>query len=535
MIKFHASKGINTAIIAIFASLSVNAAEVVSMRDFQGTVKNINAVNSMFKPADRSTSDVTFKKVSAERSDTAKYEQFYKNIPVWGHSVVIRADKNGVIDRLHGYAVKGLEKDITSVDAKISENDAIMTARAYHEETKGNKGNWGYDQLTSGQVIFVDSQNKAHLAYVVSFYADLIKSGQPTRPDIIVDAMTGKVLRYTNKLATGFTTASGPGGNKTTGQYNYTNIEVYQNGTTCTLDNGYVMTIDLNNQGSLENYETEVLNDTAFSFACPFNNARPINDAYSPLNDAHVNGTATLKTYISWFGFSPLKDKLKMRVHYGKDFENAFWDGKQMTFGDGGKNLYPLSTALDVTAHEISHGFTNFNSNLDYRSESGGINEAFSDIAGEAVEYFTRGKADWKVGAEVIKPGGQVKDALRFMDDPSKDKMSLVDASKFKWPAQCDMLLEKSGSVFGQLIYIMMCTDMHFSSGLYNKAFYTIANSPHYDMQKAFSIFVRANQKYWTQKTTFVDGAKGVRDAAADLGYNTTVVVDAFAQVGIKL
>lgn len=516
------------------------SAEVVSMRDYQGTLKNVNAMNLVFKTNNSmsASSDIQFKpkELSKKAGETAKYEQFFKGIPVWGHSVVIRVDKNNNIDRLHGYAVRGIESDLTTTEPQISEATAVNTARAYHENLKGHKGEWGYDRLTSSKYIFIDNDNKAHLAYIVSFYADLIKSGQPTSPDIIIDALTGKVLRYTNKIMNDLINASGPGGNKKTGQYNYNNIEVNQVGNTCTMDNGSVITIDLNNKGSIENIETEVLNDTAFSFTCPTNNARAINDAFSPLNDAHVNGVSTLKTYISWFGASPLKEKLKMRVHYGKDFENAFWDGKQMTFGDGGKNLYPLSTALDVTAHEISHGFTQFNANLDYRSESGGINEAFSDIAGEAVEYFSRGKNDWKVGAEVIRPGGQITtDALRYFDDPTKDKMSISNVSKFKWPAQCDALLEQSGSVFGQLLYIMMCTDMHFSSGLYNKAFYLMATAPGSDVKKAFAVFVRANQKYWTQKTTFVDGAKGVKDAALDLGFDTAIVTSAFAAVGIKI
>lgn len=88
--------------------------------------------------------------------------------------------------------------------------------------------------------------------------------------------------------------------------------------------------------------------------------------------------------YGSWFGgLRPLsRRKLHMKVHYyGNGYENAFWDGQAMTFGDGRSRFYPL-VSLDVSAHEVSHGFTELNSGLVY--ESGGINEAFSDMAGRA-------------------------------------------------------------------------------------------------------------------------------------------------------
>ena len=74
---------------------------------------------------------------------------------------------------------------------------------------------------------------------------------------------------------------------------------------------------------------------------------------------------------------------LTMRVHYKKNYENAFWDGRQMTFGDGATRFHPL-VCLDVTAHEVSHGFTQQNSNLRYKYQSGGMNEAFSDMSGES-------------------------------------------------------------------------------------------------------------------------------------------------------
>src|SRR5688572_9676182 len=102
-----------------------------------------------------------------------------------------------------------------------------------------------------------------------------------------------------------------------------------------------------------------------------------------------------------------------MKVHYRTSYENAFWDGSAMTFGDGASTFYPL-VSLDVSSHEVSHGFTEQNSNLTYSGMSGGINEAYSDMAGEAAEFFMKGTNDWLVGAQIFKGTG----ALRYMNNP---------------------------------------------------------------------------------------------------------------------
>ena len=156
----------------------------------------------------------------------------------------------------------------------------------------------------------------------------------------------------------------------------------------------------------------------------------------------------------------------------------------------------------------MSHGFTSQNSGLIYNNQSGGINEAFSDIAGEAAEYYMTGTNDLQIGAHIFKSTG----ALRYMDDPTKDGKSIGSANDFT-----------SGM------------NVHYSSGVYNKAFYVLAHRPGWNTKKAFDVFVKANQVYWTGSTNFVSGAKGVVDAAKDYGYNTADVVAAFAAVDVNI
>src|SRR3546814_18437778 len=85
-----------------------------------------------------------------------------------------------------------------------------------------------------------------------------------------------------------------------------------------------------------------------------------------------------------------------------------------------------LPICLDVLAHEVSHGYTEQNSNLEYSLQPGGINEAFSDMAGEAAEFFFKGENDFLIGGEILKAPGE---ALRYMADPTLDGISIGRAT----------------------------------------------------------------------------------------------------------
>jgi vibriolysin len=210
--------------------------------------------------------------------------------------------------------------------------------------------------------------------------------------------------------------------------------------------------------------------------------------------------------YGAYLGVAPLPFQLTMRVHYSTDYQGAFWDGASMTFGDGGNAFYPM-VSLDLSAHEVSHGFTERNSNLVYFGMSGAINEAFSDMAGEAAEYYLTGSNDFRVAAQITKGQG----AMRYMDQPSNDGQSIDNASRFN-----DNL------------------DVHYSSGVYNKAFFLLAKTSGWNTRKAFQVFARANQLYWTSSSSFDQGACGVQIAASDLGFVASDVTKAFSSVGVS-
>ncbi|NEE27215.1 M4 family metallopeptidase, partial [Streptomyces sp. SID7982] len=114
------------------------------------------------------------------------------------------------------------------------------------------------------------------------------------------------------------------------------------------------------------------------------------------------------------------------RVHYGNNYVNAFWQDSCfcMTYGDGSGNVKPL-TSLDVAAHEMTHGLTSVTAKLVYSGESGGLNEATSDIFAAGVEFYsntTQDPGDYLVGEKIDINGNGTP--LRYMDKPSKDGSS---------------------------------------------------------------------------------------------------------------
>ncbi|MCC7247692.1 MAG: peptidase M4 family protein, partial [Lysobacter sp.] len=347
-----------------------------------------------------------------------RYVQTFRGLPIFGEHVVVNEDASGNVSTLFGQKVAGLASEIPNRAVRLNQTRALRIAKS-----AGLGTDIGFMRTANEKanlMVFVGDDGRAHRAYVVSYFADTLAGGAPTMPTVVVDADSGVVLKQWDNLQHALV-GTGPGGNTKTGQYEYgTNfgkMDVTQSGTTCTMNNANVKTVNLNGGTS---------GTTAFSYTCPRNTVKTINGAYSPLNDAHFFGGVIYNMYNAYIGKPPLTFQLTMRVHYSTNYQNAFWDGSAMTFGDGGTTFYPL-VSLDVASHEVSHGFTSQNSNLTYSGQSGGINEAYSDIAGEAAEYYMRGTNDFLVGADIFKATG----ALRYMANPPQDGQSIGNAANY--------------------------------------------------------------------------------------------------------
>ena len=421
-----------------------------------------------------------------------RFQQEYKGVPVFGYSLTGTQTPMGLYIDVTGKFMNLDQHDISVVPG-VSSTSAFSSALSSDNTTKASI----YNQENDMFIYMV--KDKPVLAHRVSYVIPSDSGDTPSRPVHFIDAQTGETL-YSYENIQHAEVATGPGGNTKTGEYEYgTDFgfnDVSVSGNTYTMSNANVKTVNLNHGTS---------GSTAYSFTGPRNTVKSINGAYAPLNDAHFFGGVVFDMFDAYTGQAPLTFQLTMRVHYSNNYENAFWDGSAMTFGDGQSTFHPL-VSLDVSAHEVSHGFTEQNSGLVYANMSGGMNEAFSDMSGEAAEYFMNGTNDFWVGEQIFKSSG----ALRYMDNPPQDGSSI----------------DTSYDYYNGL-------DVHYSSGVFNKAFYNLATTAGWTTETAFKAMALANQMYWTANSTFDEGACGVASAATDLGYNAADVEAAFLAVDV--
>lgn len=442
-----------------------------------------------------------------------RYQQTYRGLPIFGESVVVSEDAAGNPRAFFGSLVQGVSGDVLSTKANISASRALAAAK---RAALGKlAGQYVVEDSTAVLSIYIDGQDRAHLAYVASFFADIPGKGQATQPTVIVDARNGRIIDRWESLASALV-GTGPGGNLKSGTYEFGPtfgyLDVARSNGVCKLQNSRVRTINLNHA---------IWGSTVHSYACPRNEVKAINGAMAPMNDAHYFATAVYDMYDAYLGEPPIAGQVSMRIHYGLESNKAAWrggpapKGQTILLGDGSPDLYHPWVSLDVVSHELGHGFTDQYSKLvrvafqqtKIAYPSSAIDESFSDMSGEAAEYFITGTNDFEFGKHVVKAAG----AIRYMSDPTLDGKSIGHASKF-----------------------VANLDPHYSSGVYNKAFYLLAHSAGWDTMKAFKAFAFANKNYWTSKITFNQGACGVQLAAVDLGYLEQDVIKAFAAVGVR-
>ena len=219
-------------------------------------------------------------------------------------------------------------------------------------------------------------------------------------------------------------------------------------------------------------------------------------------------------------------------VHYGRNYDNAFWNGQQMVFGDGDGQIFQRFTiAIDIIGHELTHGVTGDTANLDYQGQSGALNESVSDVFGSMVKQYganpkqTAATADWLIGEGIFVPGINGK-ALRSMKDPG----SAYDDPKLGKDPQ-------PGTMAGYVNTNQDNGGVHINSGIPNHAFFLVATMlGGYSWDKAGPIWyatlrdptLRPSANFADFANLTVANANGLFGAT-----DAKTVQDAWKQVGV--
>lgn len=512
----------------LFLVSMIASACITSAYAAQAVDLSYQSINVLKPFATQSNLKLLNQKADINQTMHTRFQQTYQGVPVLGGDVIVHAPKGtdaslaGMTSNnkasMDGVIYQGLNQDLTAAP-RIDKENAIKHAElSYQGDTSLT------EQQTAELMVYVDNKNKAHWVYLVSFVVKPVNA-MIEKPTFILDAISFKVYEQWNDIQTlDNVLGGGFGGNQKMGKLvydglsnNLSKLAMQRDPSThvCYLKNADVTVKNVSKKDAISQFQCNVLDnqhDNIYWSA----ELSSTNGAYSPDNDALYIGKVIKEMYQLWYGVPVLTENgkpmmLNMRVH--ENIENAYWDGSQMTFGDGGSMFYPL-VSLGVGAHEVSHGFTQQHSNLFYQLQSGGINESFSDMAAQAAEYYSSGHNTWQIGPEIIKGNG----ALRYMDEPTKD-------CNGKAPGSSCSISHVKDYRFG--------LNVHYSSGVFNKMFYLVATAPGWNAKKAFDIMVQANQYYWTQTSNFNKAACGVIKATKDLHYPIDAVTSAFKTVGI--
>ncbi|MFF4114493.1 M4 family metallopeptidase [Streptomyces sp. NPDC001714] len=476
-----------------------------------------------------STEGTAVRDVIVDKSGTqhVRYDRTYRDLPVLGGDFVVHLKSDGAYrsaDRATRSRIS-LASIVPDVSAPKAADLAVNALRA------ANLGD-ALKQVRAKPELVVDA---LHGTPKLAWRTNAVGKdslGNPVARTVLTDARTGAQIDAWDSIET----ATGDGKSLYSGTVP---LETTQSGSTYNLTDptrGNTYTGDAANKTDLCIFGICISRapSTVFTDADNHWGTGATSDRSSAAVDAQYGTNETWDYYKNVHGRNGIAGDGKgsyNRVHYGNSYNNAFWDDSCfcMTYGDGDGTTFGPLVALDVAGHEMTHGVTSKTAALTYSGESGGLNEATSDILGTLVEWYANNSSDpgdYLIGEKIVRSGFG-KTALRYMDQPSKD-----GSSADYW----------SSSV-GNL-------DVHYSSGVANHFAYLLAegsgaktingvsyNSPTYNgstvtgigRDKLGAIWYRALTVYMTSSTNYAGARTATLNAAKDLYGNGSTEYNAVA------
>ncbi|SDS38530.1 M4 family metallopeptidase [Actinoplanes derwentensis] len=371
--------------------------------------------------------------VDADGGAHVRYTREYQGLRVYGGDFVVHTQPGGAYDG----ASNGLSAPLNiAVTPKVTAAKAAKAAKSAFE-----------GEITGSETpeLFVDaSTGTGVLAWETVVKGWAPDKQTPSVLHVITDAQTGAYIGEFDDIET----VAGTGASVYSGTVA---VDTTLSGSTYSMidpSHGNGRTCDMNNGTSTCTTFTDA--DNAWGTGATSNRQ-------SAAVDAHFGAAKTFDYFKNVHGRNGIFGTgagVPSRVHYGSAYVNAFWDGAQMTYGDGSGNTRPL-VSLDVAGHEMAHGVTEnvVSGGLTYSGESGGLNEATSDIFGSMVEFYANTSADpgdYQVGEKININGNGTP--LRYMYNPTLD-----GSSHGCWASNTNSI------------------DVHYSSGPGNHFFFNLA------------------------------------------------------------
>ncbi|MFN0124285.1 MAG: M4 family metallopeptidase [Blastocatellia bacterium] len=401
---------------------------------------------------------------SAHRDDLGRthtrFAQVIDNIRVYGRELITHQLANGRFEEPTSNLFQG---NVPATEPRLSEPGARGIAGTFF-------GDLGADLAI--ELVIYPVGNTGRLAFVIDIGNLFNDNEDPRRERMVIDALTGEMIDRWNNLQTGAATGSGFG--FYAGQISNLPVDLTNNTWSLFDVVNNAKTFDFNNRTCRLGCTS---NGTIYSApAGVFGATGALTNRASIGIDAHFFAGKTLDYFAATFGRRGIDNAgnknlrfgfMVSRTHYGNNYNNAFWDGAAMTYGDGDGRTFRPFDAVDVVAHEMTHGITERSSRLEYRNQPGAANESFSDIFGAVVERYAGNRTgaggvgypgnDWWVGEDLFvsnNPASPTR-GIRNMADPH---------------------LEGDPDHFSELVNTSQDNGgVHINSGIMNKVFYLLS------------------------------------------------------------
>ncbi|WP_283153803.1 M4 family metallopeptidase [Guptibacillus hwajinpoensis] len=447
-----------------------------------------------------------------------RFNQTKNGVRVEGAEIIVHYNVDNEITVVNGAYNEDIEASKLDTKPTLSSEEALQVAKSSTHAPST------LDQVPTSELVVYPFEGKNHLTYKVNvnFLGD-----EPGNWYVFVDATSGKVVDQYNAImdAGNFKTQTGTG-TGVLGDHrllHVTKSKGEKEGTVFQLaDYSHegldgIITYDYS-----KNY-LELFSNKSAAFKSEF---------AEPAVDAHYNSEQVYDYYLSEHGRNSLDDNgmpIQSVVHYGDNYNNAFWNGTYMVYGDGdGEFFIPLAASLDVAAHEMTHGVTSNSANLIYRFQSGALNESFSDIFGALID-----DSDWEIGEDIMAPAAVAdgRTSLRSLSNPSKYPVGAAYVAygngEGMYPSHMDEFYDLPANLDNG--------GVHINSSIINHAAYLTAQD--IGREKLGQIYYRALTQYLTANSDFSDARQAIVQSAIDLyGEGSAEVVAAaggFDSVGI--
>jgi len=492
-----------------------------------------------------------------------RHQQYYRGYPIEGAQVLFHGRDNRVNTINH--SMRTISRDdppsillteVIALEQLLQGINASLYAWESPEEEatlKTVKNNPTATYYPEGKIVWIKPANSQN--YQLTYRFDVYSLAPLARKYYYVDVETGVLIETIDRIAHNcFKHEIDSNKKKTEKHHSHTNdsapVDVAATGISSyvTANNSVVdfTTDDTGGQyilkaNNLGNSGSQVIHTQNANNATSSSNLTDFTDADNYWENDPVGVSVhwgTIETF-NYFetnhnrnSFDNNGADLFSRVHFGDDLVNAFWDGTQMTYGDGDGTEYSALTSLDVVSHEITHAVTQYNSTngLIYQNESGALNESFSDIFGAAVEFTAHPDGgDWLMGEDFDLVNGV---GFRNMENPN-----LRDHPKTYGGQHWHTAASDNGGV-------------HINSGVQNHWFYLLTtggsgtneygisyNIAPISMTDAAAIAYRNLTTYLTPNAIYPDARNGSIQAAMDLFPNSPAhhlaVQEAWCAVGV--